>query len=461
VSSPGADLGRYVATLRRQWVLVVAIVAVSAVAGYVVASLSSATYAATSKVLLDQDRHVDTLLGTTGYAPDPERELNTGVLLITLEPIADDVRRSLDLHESAAALAARVSTATDRNSTIVSITARDADPERAARIANAFAAGYRRYRRETVRDSVDEALASARARRNTLADASERSELDEQVRRLQAIAAFDTGGVEVVHRATAASATVSPRPLVSSFIAGFLGAVLAAAAVVVLTRTDTRVRSEEDLERAVGHPVTGVVHDPGDAPEALLPVAVSLGRPVVRVTSPGPDEGATDVTFGLARAIALTGRSAIVIEADPGDPAFAPVERLPDALLPLAVPGDDGGGSAWTLAAGSASLPRIVALVDAASELADVVLLVGPPAAIGLTDVAADVLLVACLDVTRTDQLQRAVRALAAAEGAPVGVVATTAPPRGALRAAVALLRPEEWRRPAAGRHETASEVTV
>jgi capsular polysaccharide biosynthesis protein len=418
VTSPGADLGRYLATLQRRWPLAAAIVVVAAIAGYLVASLSPTTYAATSKVLLDQDRHVDTLLGTTGYAPDPERELNTGVLLITLEPIAADVRRSLDLRESAAALAARVSTATDRNSTIVSITARDADPEQAARIANAFAAGYRAYRRDTVRDSVEEALASARTQRSRLTDASERRELDGQIRRLQAIAAFDTGGIEVVHRATAASATASPRPLVSALVAGFLGAVLAAVAIVVLTRTDNRVRREADLEQAVGRPVLALLRDEGGAPEALLPVAVSLRRPVVLLTSPGPGEGATEVALGLTRAIDLTGRSAALVEAD----------------------------------AASTPLPSLAARIKAARGGADIVLLVGPPAAVALAD---DVLVVARLDVTRTDELQRAVRVLAAAEAAPVGVVATTAPPRGPLRAALALIWPE-WRRP-----ETTSEVTV
>jgi capsular polysaccharide biosynthesis protein len=445
VSTVGSDLGRYLATLRRQWVLAVAIVAVAAAAGYVVARLSPTSYAATSKVLLDQDRHVDELLGTTGYAPDPERELNTGVMLITLEPIAAEVRRSLGLDESAAALAARVSTATDRNSTIVAITASDADPEQAARIANAFAAGYRRYRRETVRDSVDQALASARARRSTLPDASERRELDDQVRRLQAIAAFDTGGVEVVHRATAAAATVSPRPLVSAFIAGFLGLVLAGVAIVVLTRTDTRIRDERDLERATGHPVTALV---GDADgEALLPVAASLSRPLVLLT---PHEGAADVMLGLARAIALTGRSAIAIDADSEGPAF---DRLDDALVPLT--GAEGGGDAWALIAGSIALPRMATVVEAARERADVVLLAGPPAAVALPGLELDVLVVARLDVTRVDDLQRAMRALTAAGAAPVGVVATTAPPRGPLRAALA-------RRGAESRwHPAASEVPV
>jgi capsular polysaccharide biosynthesis protein len=455
VSTGGADLHRYVATLRRQWMLAVAIVLVAAATGYVVAKLSTASYAATSKVLLDQDRHVDALLGTTGYAPDPERELNTGVLLITLEPIADDVRRSLRLDESAAALAARVSTATDRNSSIVSITARDADPRQAARIANAFAIGYRRYRAETIRDSVDDALASARARRNSLADASERSELDAQVRRLQAIAAFDTGGVEIVHRATAGAASVSPRPLMSAFVAGFLGAVLAALVIVVLTRTDTRMREERDLERAVGRPVLAVVRDSDDATQALLPVAVSLNEPAVLVTSAAPGEGASEVTRGLARALALTGRSAIAIDTEPGDPSPAS-DRLDDALVPLSAPGEDRGGGAWSVNAGSLGLPRAAALVEAARQRADVVVLGGPPAAVALAGLATEVLFVAQLDVTRGDELQRAVRALTAAGAAPVGVVATTAPPRGPLRSALTGLRPESRWRP-----ETASEVTV
>jgi capsular polysaccharide biosynthesis protein len=453
VSTAGADLHRYIATLRRQWVLAVAIVVVAAATGYVVAKLSQPTYAATSKVLLDQDRHVDALLGTTGYAPDPERELNTGVLLITLEPIAAEVRRSLDVQESAAALAARVSTATDRNSNIVSITAADANPEQAARIANAFAAGYRRYRRETVRDSVDQALAAARARRSSLVDASERRELDAQVRRLQAIAAFDTGGVEVVHRASAASASVSPRPAVSAFVGGFLGLILAAVAVVVLTRTDTRVREERDLELAVGRPVLAVVRDPDDATEPLLPVAVSLAAPVVLVTSPGPEEGAAEVAFGLARALAFAGRSAIAIDADRG--SVDGVDRLDDALVPLTGPHEDGGWAS-AVAAGTLNLPRMAALVEAARERADMVIICGPPAAVALTDPAAYVLVVARLDFTRGDELRRVLRALTAAGAAPVGVVATTARPPGPLRSAFTRRRAESRWRP-----ETASELIV
>jgi hypothetical protein len=271
-----------------------------------------------------------------------------------------------------------------------------------------------------------------------LTDASERRELDGQVRRLQAIAAFDTGGVDVVHRATAAAATVSPRPLVSAFVAGFLGLVLAGIAIVVLTRTDTRVRDERDVERAAGRPVTALLRDPDGARDALLPVAASLRRPVVLLT---PHEGAADVMLALARAIALTGRSAIAIDADSDGPS---VDQLDDGLVPLAVA--DGSGSAWALAAGSIALPRMAALVEGARDRADVVLLAGPPAAVALPGLELEVLVVAQLDVTRADDLQRAMRALTAAGAAPVGLVATTAPPRGPLRTALARGTESNWR---------------
>ena len=149
--------------------------------------------------------------------------------------------------------------------------------------------------------------------------------------------------------------------------------------------------------------------------EALLPVAVGLTEPVVLVTSAEPAEGASEVALGLKRALGLAGQSASAIDAE----------------------------------AGGLGLPRTGALVEAARERADVVVIAGPPAAVAAAG-PAEVLLVARLGVTRSDELRRALCALTAAGAAPVGVVATTAPPRGPHRSA-------ETR----SQLETASEVTV
>ena len=45
-----------------------------------------------------------------------------------------------------------------------------------------------------------------------------------------------------------------PRPALAGFMGGFLGLVIAAVAIVVLTRTDNRVRDERDVERLAGRP---------------------------------------------------------------------------------------------------------------------------------------------------------------------------------------------------------------
>src|SRR5215211_2831078 len=109
-STPVEGMHVYALTLRRRWRLALAIVALAAVAGFVVASLSAKSHDATAKVLLDQQRQVDALLGTSDFSPDPERELNTGIQLITLEPIADGVRRSLGLTEPSSTLVRKVTT---------------------------------------------------------------------------------------------------------------------------------------------------------------------------------------------------------------------------------------------------------------------------------------------------------------------------------------------------------------
>lgn len=365
MTSPGPDLGRYLATLRRHWLLALAIVAVTATFAYGVAAVSAASYSATAKVLLDQDRQVDALLGTNGYSPDPERELNTAVLLITQQPIAERVRRSLRL-----AGPAKVSAAADSSSSIVAITATEADPERAARIANAFAAEYRRYRSETTERAVEDALAAARARRSSLADDGARDELDSEIRRLQTLAAFRSSGVQLVQRAAAEDAVRRPRPMLAGIIGGFLGAVLAAVAIVVLTRTDRRVREEGDVELATGRPAI--------SPTAL---ALSLRGPVVLLMG----DGATDAASSVARALAAGNRSGIVIE-----------------------PGDD---------------PSSISLrVETACAEAEIVLLAGE--ALELAAVADEVVLVARLGVTRADRLARAVRELGVVGMPPTAVVA-------------------------------------
>ena len=443
---------QYVAALRRWWPLVVAIVAAAALAGLAVAAERPKSYTATAKVLLGQERQVDALLGTADYSPDPERDLNTSLQLITLEPIADGVIDSLRLHESPAALAARITTAVDRNSNIVAISASDSDPARAAAIANAFAAGYRDYRAEAARAALRDAITSAETRLPTLRTATARASLRRELTRLEVAEPLQTGGVQVVHEAAAADAVERPRPLVSGVLGGFLGLVIAAVALVVLARTDRRVSGDRDLEEVTGRPVLArIPRSAAAAGDTFVSLALSLAPKragdappsVVLVTSAGSDEGAPEVALGLAWAFGVLGRTAIAIEADLRRPAFAarigtgPQGGLAAVLAGRATLAEQlvaVGERISALPAGTTSeVPqavlagdRMASIVDEASGLADIVLLEGIVAdALAITPLVDEALLVARDDVTRPEALRRAARALTDAGRRPVGVVAT------------------------------------
>jgi polysaccharide biosynthesis transport protein len=476
LATPGERLTLYLKALRRNWALAACIVLTTVLVGVVVSTLAPKSYDATAKVLIGQRAQLDALLGANDYTPDPERDVNTSLELVTLEPVAEDVSRRLGLGLSAGALIGKVKTATAGNSNLVSITVRDDSPARAARIANAFADAYRDFRARAAQASLDDAIAGASERAAQLPGGGERDALETELRRLQAAAAFQTGGVQIVRRATAASAVASRRTLESAVIAGFLGIVLAAVVVVVLARTDRRIRSSDDLEAAARRQVLATVPtstraDGAEARDALATLALALtlrehrprlGRgplrtgPVPRVlllASPGPREGTTKITLGLASALGDMGRRVIAIEADFREPSFATLlglERsgglasvlegardLDEALVELPSAGGNGA-QVLALTAGSTSVSpqlllagfRMPAVVAEASRIADVVLLAGAPMtpfgdSFALVPLADAALVVGRLDVTRRDEAARAVRTLEELEIPLLGAVAT------------------------------------
>jgi polysaccharide biosynthesis transport protein len=489
--TPGEALERYASTLRRRWPLATAIVVVAMLAALVVAMARPKSYEATAKVLLGQQRQVEMVLGTGDYSSDPERELNTSVQLIRLEPIAEGVRRALGLRESPAALGARVTTAVDHNSNIVAITVSDGDAKRAAAIANAFAAGYREYRARSARAAVEDAIASAQARLAGLESEPERRALGAELTRLEVAQALQTGGVQVVHEATAGSATSHPRPLRAALLGGLVGLMAAALAIVVLARTDRRAGGDDDLEEVTGRRV--VAHIPRSrsaAADAMMTLALSIARGgvgqspagVLLLTSAGPDEGAPEVAVGLARAFGAVGLKTVAIEADFRRPSFSKTLGLTEAGGLAAVLAGRreletelvaiGPEAAVLPAGGTATLPqallageRMAATVEEACGRSDVVLLLAAPVgmfgdAVALAGVVHEALLVARVDVTRPDELGRAVAALTEAGIPPAGIVSTERPARRRFTAMLSAYRrrvPEREAKPSSA----TSEVTV
>jgi succinoglycan biosynthesis transport protein ExoP len=473
-----------VRAIRARWRLVLAIVA--AVTGIAIAlSVSSEKqYDATAQLLLRGEEPINALLDPTGAtrSSDPERDLNTEVELIKVGPTARTVQRTLGLRRSADHLLDQVETSTSSTSDIVRLRVRDHDPVLAARIANAFGDAYVQFRVSSAKARYRQAADLAQQQLLALSPDDRRTvqgrDLQARRRELQIASALQTGGAELVRRASVPASPSRPRPLLSGALGLLLGLVLGVGVALVLNLVDRRFKDEREVERFFDLPVLATIprparrgadlNDPAQR-EAYGLLAGNLqlatpgrGRSVVMVTSPGPGDGKTSVTLGIARAYAQLGLTVVAIEADLRRPAFgryadvtaskgvtgvlagAAIEQeliwLDAASLQPSEGGARGHNTIGLLPAGAVpdnpqrtlADPAMNLVVELARGLADIVLIDTAPIgtvndATVLGRMVEGVAVVTRLNQTTKDAARRASRSLASLGTAPLGLVVTDA----------------------------------
>jgi succinoglycan biosynthesis transport protein ExoP len=489
--APTRQLADYLQVLRRRWKLVAAITLLVLGAALAVSLTSTKKYDATAKLLLQTNDRIQTLLNPNASNPpsfDPERDLNTNVELIKLETVADRVRQQLRLNRSTSELLSQVKTETEGTSDVVSITVRDSNPTLAARIANAFAEQYVAFRRRSARTAFSDAAQLARSQLNALPPAARDSEqgrqLQARLRELEISAALQTGGVEIVRRASRPDSPSRPRPLLSAALGLALGLLLGIAAAFVFEFLDRRLKDEEAVEAVFQLPVLATIprfarraaeRDDRAQREAYGMLAANLrfsglrgDSGTVMITSPTPAEGKTSVTLGLARALATIGQRVIAIEADLRRPAFSRYVHSPDAggltavlegqsklsddliwldantVEPVTLDGVKDGVSFAVLPAGprpanpqrALARPAMAATLMEARSLADVVLVDTAPLGtvndaitfVHLMDVAV---VVARLNHTTRDAARRLLRTVGNLDVRVAGLVVTDVPDTG------------------------------
>ncbi len=478
------QLADYLRAIRRRWRIVILLALV--VTGTALGLSMSATrqYDASAQLLFKPEDQVDRLLDPGGAeSEDPERVLNTGVELIRLDAIADRVRRRVGLDTTNEKLLEKLEIDFNSDSDIVTLTVRDPDAALAADIVNAFALEYTAYRQGAARATLEKAAEVAESEYQSLSPedqvSAEGEALRARRRQLRITAALQTGGVEVVRRATVPTDPSRPRPKLSGALGLVLGLGLGLIAALTLEFTDRRLRREEDVEDLFELPILASIPPPprrgGDhhverEAYGLLAASVRYALPntksnVLMVTSPGASDGKTSVTLGLARALTRLGLRVIAIEADLRRPRFAqhaplgesagltgllmepgpialqlvwldatslhPVteENLRDGLAFAVLPAGDIPPHPQRLLSRS----TMRALIEQARSLADVVLIDTPPIgtvndAITLARIVDSALIVAKLDQTTKDASHRALRALRGLNASLVGIVITNAP---------------------------------
>jgi receptor protein-tyrosine kinase len=342
---PAQQLSRYLQALRRRSWIVAAVVVIAAGAAFAVSLTTQKKYDATAKVLVTNSDPANAILAfQPTQSNDPERDMNTDVALVTLEPVADRAQRRLDTTLSTSTLLGEIRAGTAGTTNVISITARDRLPARAQAIANAFATSYVAFRRDVAQAQYQQAAARA-ARQLAAMTPPQRSSpkgkaLASGLQSLQAASKLATGGVEVAELAKRPTSPATPRTKLTLAVAVVIGLFLGALCAIGLEFADRRIKDEKDVEELLGLPVLAGVpakrgwrrpQDDGAAQEeAYATVAVNLrlrnlgtATQTVMVTSAEAEAGKTAATIGVARALARAGQRVIAIEGDLRRPKFA------------------------------------------------------------------------------------------------------------------------------------------
>lgn len=471
----------YLRALRARWQIVALATVVAAGAAFGVSLTSPNQYDATAKILLDTAEPIDALLGQgTARSNDPERDINTGVALIRLDPVAKRVQQELGLALSLRQLLREVKANTQGNSNVVEITVRDPVPERATAIANGFASEYVAFRRSSARGRYNDAARLAQKQLESLTPAkrttAEGRALQARLEELQIAATLQTGGSQFVQQAAVPTSRATPRPKRSAAVGIFLGLVLGSLFAILLEFADHRLKDEEEIERLLELPILAKVphikRGIGGGPrhgtrEAYSTLAINLrlmalGTELrtVMVASAELEEGKSSLTLGAGRALASIGLRVIAIESDLRKPTFARYLDLPesggvtmicaglssleDELIEIdddrvgsVRHGADGGSFSVVPAGRIAPDPhrllsshRMQELVAEARERADVVLIDTPALgavsdALSLSNVVDTCIFVVRLNHAKRDGTLRALRTLSNVGVDVTGIVIT------------------------------------
>jgi len=474
----------YLMVVRRHATLIAVIAILTGLAAGFLSSLQSNRYTSSAYVRLDNA--ASPFRSTAGTRSDLTRAMRTQMDLVT----SDEVRKAVT---DQLGRAPHVVVAPRSQSDELAIRATASSPREAAAIASAYATAYinsvaaenadanrsagaardkATAQIEAQIEKVESDLATA-----TGADAQQlRLRRDVLTTQLKAIAVQDvttpTGGALSATLLTAAkppAGASEPRPVRNGLLGLVAGLVLGFLAAALLEVIRDKVLDKQDIRMinpqwpalgpvplaATGHAKTR------DRSEALafrglraeLPAVLPNGYPAtVLVTGPRGGEGTSTVVAGLARSLALAGRSVGVIDANtlaPRQQALLGCAKTPSLAQLLRGPGGserllhmtDGLRGSLTVVPGSRTddvdmlaSPEFAALLDRLATSCEVVLIDAAPVlssaeTLSMAQLVDVTLLVAAEELTRRSDVQSAAQRIREANGVCAGVVLTDGRP--------------------------------
>jgi capsular exopolysaccharide synthesis family protein len=321
---------------RRKWVILQATIVVPILA--LILSLSQTKeYTATATLLF---RTSPASATESASITDPSREAATNGELVGLPVVAERAAERLDSDVSASEIEGSIEVSPAGEAETASIAATTPDPELSAKIANAYGYAYISFRRSADRAQVQNAIELAESSLGELSveqrEGTEGEALSKQLDQLRLTQALQTGGAELVQRASPPSSPSSPETKRNVALGLVLGFLLGCLVALLLERIDRRVRSADELEELYRLPVLarvprstklrnregdlGARTQEGEAFRLLRSNLryLSANRDLrsILVVSPEEGDGKSTVINGLATTMAEMGDRVVLVEAD-------------------------------------------------------------------------------------------------------------------------------------------------
>jgi polysaccharide biosynthesis transport protein len=378
------DLRRQIAIIRAWFPLMVVSVVLAAVAAFGVSSLLPKAYEAKATLIVGQS--------LSSLSPDfnqllvSQRLSTTYAAVAKTRPILDAVIAQLGLGATSDELSNRVRADVALDSTLLTIVAQDADPARAAAIANTLAeqliaaSPAIQGRQADFQKSIDANLETTQAQleatqaqtvalsglpERTAKQAADLQALESSLVSLRStyatLLSFSSGNASnlltVVEPAVAPISPVFPRPLLNTLLGAILGLLLSAGVAVVVERLDDSVKDSDVVQEVTGLSTLGTIarmkgdrgrseiyhlaallHPRSNVAEAYRALrtniefaSVDVRIRTLLVTSSIQGEGKTITASNLAVVFAQAGRHVLLVDADLRKPDVHAVFDLPNA----------------------------------------------------------------------------------------------------------------------------------
>jgi succinoglycan biosynthesis transport protein ExoP len=341
-----ATLAEYLAILRRRKWIVITLPVLAALVAYLVSTQQSPSYKATAQVWFDLSNAATAITGTeTPAGIDPNRYLTTQGRIARSPMLADRVADAASVPGTTPNWfqgQASASPQTDADVLDLSVSAPNAGY--AVSLANTYAKQFTRFKAQLDRAAIADALRSIEKQIKKLSaqGANDTPRYDALVQKKLDL---DTEGELVANNARvlqpANGATqIQPRPKRNAILGGLLGLVLAIGLAFLAEALDKRVRTEREIEQALGIPLLGRIPRPSrrlrKANKLVMlaePTSVHAqtfrrlrtslefvnfeqGARMIMVTSALPREGKSTTVANLAVTLARAGRRIAIADLD-------------------------------------------------------------------------------------------------------------------------------------------------